>query len=124
MANAQRDAERAKRRPDGDLGQKRCRQQTTGRLLPRQCLAPQEIRRNVIADGEFWWRVSPEVLTNEGDSDLRRRVCEISTEAPETEGLGAFAGMCERFPAVYQGAELKSPHVGWNSLEQIRPDSR
>jgi glutamine amidotransferase len=25
---------------------------------------------------------------------------------------------------VYEGAELKSPHVGWNSLERIRPDSR
>jgi imidazole glycerol-phosphate synthase subunit HisH len=47
-----------------------------------------------------------------------------STEAPETEGLGALAGMCERFPAVYDGQELKSPHVGWNSLERIRPDSR
>jgi imidazole glycerol-phosphate synthase subunit HisH len=49
---------------------------------------------------------------------------EGSTEAPETDGLGAFAGMCERFPGVYAGAELKSPHVGWNSLERIRPDSR
>ena len=47
-----------------------------------------------------------------------------STEAPETEGLGALAGMCEHFPAIYNGAELKSPHVGWNSLEDIRPDSR
>ena len=25
---------------------------------------------------------------------------------------------------MYDGAELKSPHVGWNSLENIRPDSR
>ncbi len=49
---------------------------------------------------------------------------EGSTEAPETDGLCAFASQCERFPAVYEGAELKSPHVGWNSLEQIRPDSR
>jgi glutamine amidotransferase len=49
---------------------------------------------------------------------------EGSTEAPETEGLRHFVGMCERFPAMYNGAELKSPHVGWNSLEQIRPDSR
>ena len=49
---------------------------------------------------------------------------EGSTEAPETEGLGAFAGICEHFPAEYAGVELKSPHVGWNSLEQIRPDSR
>jgi len=57
---------------------------------------------------------------------------EGSTEAPGTPGLGAFAGMCEHFPAkeIQQisgkeiAAELKSPHVGWNSLEQIRPDSR
>jgi glutamine amidotransferase len=49
---------------------------------------------------------------------------EGSTEAPEISGLGHFPSRCERFPAMYQGAELKSPHVGWNSLEQIRPDSR
>ena len=47
-----------------------------------------------------------------------------STEAPETDGLCHFASKCERFPATFNGAELKSPHVGWNSLEQIRPDSR
>src|ERR1700733_13278468 len=49
---------------------------------------------------------------------------EGSTEGEETEGLCHFAAQCERFPAVYQGAELKSPHVGWNSLEKIRRDSR
>ena len=49
---------------------------------------------------------------------------EGSAEAPGTPGLGEFTGMCEHFPAIYNGAELKSPHVGWNSLEQIRPDSR
>ena len=49
---------------------------------------------------------------------------EGSTEAPETDGLCHFAAQCERFPATFNGAELKSPHVGWNSLEQIRPDSR
>ncbi|ADW70086.1 imidazole glycerol phosphate synthase subunit HisH [Granulicella tundricola] len=49
---------------------------------------------------------------------------EGSTEAPETPGLGHFKGLCERFPAHYEGAELKSPHVGWNSLDSIRPDSR
>ncbi len=47
-----------------------------------------------------------------------------STEAPGVMGLGYVAGMCERFPALYQGMELKSPHVGWNSLEGIREDSR
>ena len=49
---------------------------------------------------------------------------EGSTEAPETKGLAHFAGICERFPAIFSGEELKSPHVGWNSLENIHPDSR
>ena len=49
---------------------------------------------------------------------------EGSSEAPEIAGLGHFAGQCERFPSTYEGADLKSPHVGWNSLEGIRPDSR
>jgi glutamine amidotransferase len=49
---------------------------------------------------------------------------EGSTEAPDTPGLAHFAGQCERFPATFEGADLKSPHVGWNSLESIRADSR
>jgi glutamine amidotransferase len=49
---------------------------------------------------------------------------EGSTEAPDTPGLGHFPGQCERFPATFEGADLKSPHVGWNSLEDIRQDSR
>ena len=49
---------------------------------------------------------------------------EGSTESPSTAGLGHFAGQCERFPAAFEGAELKSPHVGWNSLENVREDSR
>lgn len=49
---------------------------------------------------------------------------EGSTEAPNTAGLGHFGGMCERFPARYNGSELKSPHVGWNSLEDVRKDSK
>ncbi len=47
-----------------------------------------------------------------------------STEAPDTVGLGHFAGECERFPATFAGRDLKSPHVGWNSLDDIRADSR
>lgn len=35
-----------------------------------------------------------------------------SEESPETIGLGLFDGGCERFPAM-----VKSPHVGWNSIE-------
>jgi len=34
-----------------------------------------------------------------------------SEEAPDTDGLGLFSGVCERFPA-----EVKSPQVGWNQL--------
>ena len=49
---------------------------------------------------------------------------EGSTEAEATEGLCHFASKCERFPTHFEGAELKSPHVGWNSLENIRPDSK
>ena len=49
---------------------------------------------------------------------------EGSTEAPDTPGLAHFAGQCERFPAAFEGADLKSPHVGWNSLENLRPGSR
>jgi glutamine amidotransferase len=49
---------------------------------------------------------------------------EGSTEAEATEGLCHFATKCERFPATFEGEELKSPHVGWNSLEDIRVDSR
>ena len=49
---------------------------------------------------------------------------EGSTEAPGVAGLGHFAGVCERFPDLYEGAELKSPHVGWNSLEEGRAESK
>ena len=49
---------------------------------------------------------------------------EGSGEAPETPGLGHFGGYCERFPATFEGRELKSPHVGWNSLETTRGGSR
>ncbi|MHB1675126.1 MAG: imidazole glycerol phosphate synthase subunit HisH [Acidobacteriaceae bacterium] len=37
-----------------------------------------------------------------------------STEASDTPGLGIFPEVCERFPAG-----IKSPHVGWNSLELV-----
>jgi glutamine amidotransferase len=35
-----------------------------------------------------------------------------SEEAPEVRGLALWPGECSRFPA-----DVKSPHVGWNSLE-------
>ena len=50
---------------------------------------------------------------------------EGSTEAPGTDGVGAFCwGCASASRLLYEGAELKSPHVGWNSLEEMRPDSR
>ncbi|MHB1938618.1 MAG: imidazole glycerol phosphate synthase subunit HisH [Acidobacteriaceae bacterium] len=42
-----------------------------------------------------------------------------STEAPDIHGLGVFPEVCERFPAG-----IKSPHVGWNSLELVGGESR
>ena len=36
---------------------------------------------------------------------------DASDEAPAVSGLGLFQGRCERFPE-----QVKSPHVGWNSL--------
>ncbi|MES2222009.1 MAG: imidazole glycerol phosphate synthase subunit HisH [Acidobacteriota bacterium] len=41
-----------------------------------------------------------------------------STEALDTHGLAVFPELCEHFPAG-----IKSPHVGWNSLDLVR-DSR
>jgi len=43
---------------------------------------------------------------------------EHSQESPETPGMGVLQGECERFPPA-----LKSPHVGWNSIE-VRSSSR
>jgi glutamine amidotransferase len=36
-----------------------------------------------------------------------------SEEAPDLEGLGVFAGTCRRI----EGADIKVPHVGWNTLD-------
>lgn len=41
-----------------------------------------------------------------------------SEEAPGTRGLGVLGGECDRFPA-----SVKSPHVGWNSVE-VKESSR
>lgn len=41
-----------------------------------------------------------------------------SEEAPGTIGFGVLDGECERFPA-----SVKSPHVGWNSVE-VKESSR
>ena len=43
-------------------------------------------------------------------------LCEASTEAPGVRGLGVLAGICDRFPG-----RVKSPHVGWNSIEMTAP---
>jgi len=41
-----------------------------------------------------------------------------SDESPATSGLGLFPQVCGRFPA-----SVKSPHVGWNSIE-VDPRSK
>jgi glutamine amidotransferase len=41
---------------------------------------------------------------------------EGSSEAPGVAGLGVLPGRCTRLPD-----DLKVPHVGWNSLEIVRP---
>ncbi len=43
---------------------------------------------------------------------------EGSDEAPKMRGMGAFSGVCSRFPE-----NVKSPHVGWNRI-RIDPRSR
>ena len=42
-----------------------------------------------------------------------------SEEAPDVQGLGLWPGECSRFPSG-----VKSPHVGWNSLEIRKGASR
>lgn len=44
-----------------------------------------------------------------------------SEEAPELTGLGLFAGRCVR---LAPGADLKIPHVGWNTLASTGHPSR
>ena len=41
---------------------------------------------------------------------------ESSAEAPGEKGLGVFAGSVERFPA-----DARVPHMGWNTLEPVKP---
>ena len=43
---------------------------------------------------------------------------EGSEEAPECPGLGLLAGRCYRLRGNGNGAAVKIPHVGWNSLER------
>lgn len=45
---------------------------------------------------------------------------EGSEEAPDVSGLGVFRGQCFRL----DGAAVKVPHVGWNSLERTGSPSR
>jgi len=46
---------------------------------------------------------------------------EGSTEAPDSEGLGVIPGRCTRLTGGT--ANLKVPHVGWNTLAMPRPSS-
>jgi len=48
---------------------------------------------------------------------------EGSAEAPERPGLGLLAGHCYRLPGESNNTTVKIPHVGWNALDILRPDS-
>ncbi len=48
---------------------------------------------------------------------------ERSDESPDLPGLGIFRGRCSRLPSEWNGASVKIPHVGWNSLAIRRRDS-
>jgi imidazole glycerol phosphate synthase glutamine amidotransferase subunit len=41
---------------------------------------------------------------------------ERSAEAPEAEGLGVFRGSVQRFPQT-----ARVPHMGWNTLDPVKP---
>ena len=49
---------------------------------------------------------------------------EGSTEAERRKACATSLRSASGSLLCIEGAELKSPHVGWNSLEKIRPDSR
>jgi glutamine amidotransferase len=45
---------------------------------------------------------------------------EASEESPELKGLGVFSGTCHKLRGdSADGAVIKVPHVGWNSLERL-----
>jgi glutamine amidotransferase len=48
---------------------------------------------------------------------------EGSDEAPGCPGLGLLAGRCYRLRGGVNGAAVKVPHVGWNSLDRLREAS-
>ena len=48
---------------------------------------------------------------------------EGSEESPELRGLGLLPGSCRRLRPPDDRADLKVPHVGWNSLEILREGS-
>jgi glutamine amidotransferase len=51
---------------------------------------------------------------------------EGSDEAPDIAGFGAFRGRCVRLAstdAATAAGRLKVPHVGWNSLQALRPST-
>jgi len=48
---------------------------------------------------------------------------EGSEESPELRGLGLLPGTCRKLRPPDGRADLKVPHVGWNSLEMVREGS-
>ncbi len=47
---------------------------------------------------------------------------ESSEEAPDLPGLGLLKGHCFRLRPPAADPGIKVPHVGWNSLDMVRPD--
>lgn len=70
------------------------------------------IRRAVMGDGKPFLGIclGLQLLVSKGD--------EGCGPGGWAEGIGAFDGICERLPdTCADGARVKVPHVGWNSIE-------
>jgi glutamine amidotransferase len=92
--------------------------------------APESVRNasRIVLPGVGHFSSTERLRTSGMDAAVRERVAagapflgicvglqwlfQGSSEAPEVSGLGIFPGLCDRFPS-----DVKSPHVGWNSLE-------
>jgi len=95
-------------------------------------MEPEDLQQaaRIVLPGVGHFASTERLLTSGMGDALRKRVTEGvpflgicvglqwlfagSTEAPATPGLGIFPEICDRFPAG-----IKSPHVGWNSLELV-----
>lgn len=42
-----------------------------------------------------------------------------SSDEGELSGLGLIPGRSQRFPTVFDGKQLRVPHMGWNTIERV-----